>query len=360
MNPKGFTPLLILTIVGLLFVAQPTQAGFFDWFSWAKVKTIFIKEQIQESLPASVSEPIKETTSPGETIQETPELKTQETPGEIQPGATLESIAPEKVIYKDNSEQEITIQNLRNQIASLQNQIKSLEKQIGDLLSKSPGIKEIVKEVPIEKIVVKEVIKEVPVEKIVTKEVLVPQTCPTCPSCSTCPACPACPTCPTQPEPEFSAYSLNLEIVTAQTATGEVLYSELPPLEVRVGSNVTFSLGAVIWIREYVPTSFTLKKLTFKLIGTGTNNDFSNAQWAEEYFYKSGDKTLIWDHSKSAAVPGGHFGGFGISLGQVKTPGVSFQAQIDEDSIYIIDGNGKQVKINGDFPIKSQIVNVVP
>lgn len=62
MNQKGFIqiPLLILIIGGLLFIAQPTQAGFFDWFSWSKVKSIFIREQTQEMLPASVSEPIKE------------------------------------------------------------------------------------------------------------------------------------------------------------------------------------------------------------------------------------------------------------------------------------------------------------
>ncbi|MBI2624773.1 MAG: hypothetical protein HYW70_00315 [Candidatus Nealsonbacteria bacterium] len=193
---------LILIIIGGLFsfYAQPTQAGFFDWLSWNRVKTIFIKEQIRESLPASISEPIKEIPSLGETIQETPVSETKETLEEIQPGVTSRIAVPEKIIYKDNPEQAITIQNLKNQIASLQNQIKNLEQQIEDLLSGSPEIKVITKEVPVEKIVVKEVIKEVPVEvvkevikikevpveKIVIKEVLVPQICPVCQSCQVC------------------------------------------------------------------------------------------------------------------------------------------------------------------------------
>jgi len=143
---KGFIQILLLILIigSLFFVIQPTQAGFFDWFSLSKVKSFFFREAVEEKLPTSVPESIKEIPSLQEAPQEIPE--------------------------------EITIQNLKNQIASLKNQIKSLEKQIEDLLSRSPGIKVVVKEVPVEKIV----IKEVPVEKIVYREA-------ECPSCN-CPS----------------------------------------------------------------------------------------------------------------------------------------------------------------------------
>ncbi len=183
-NQKGFIQisLLILIIGGLFLIAQPTQAGFLDWFSLSKIKSFFSGESVEEKLPASVAEPTREISAPQETPQEIPE--------EIQPEVILEfpsevtkeiikEIPVEKIIYKNNPKQEATIQNLRNQIASLQNQIKTLEKQIKNLLSKSPEIKVITKEVPVEKIV----IKEVPVEKIVYVDRQVVQECEECPIC---------------------------------------------------------------------------------------------------------------------------------------------------------------------------------
>lgn len=75
MSQKGFiqVPLLILVIGGLLFIAQPTQAGFFDWFSWSKIKSVFNQEKIKDNLPASVSEPIGEILLPQEESQKTSE-----------------------------------------------------------------------------------------------------------------------------------------------------------------------------------------------------------------------------------------------------------------------------------------------
>ncbi len=147
---------LSLIIVGLFtFYAQPVQASFFDWFfsTWSKVRSIFIKESFQERSPASVSEITEEPSSSEEPFQETIKGSQEEAQPDITPKASEETI----------------IQNLKNQIVVFQNKIKKLEKQIEDLLTKSTEIKE--------------VIKEVPVEKIITKEVLVPQTCPTCPVC---------------------------------------------------------------------------------------------------------------------------------------------------------------------------------
>lgn len=239
MQQKIKTFCLILIIVGLFsFNAQPAQAGFWDW-----LKELFTKDQTEEILPASVSEPIEEILSSEEEQQEIleevqPEI-TSEAPEEITGATTV----VEKIIYKDNPEQEITIQNFRSQVTSLQNQIKNLEQQIEDLLSGSPEIKIITNEVPIEKIVIKEVIKEiikeVPVETIVIKEVLVPQDCPACQVCSTCEVCQESPACPVSPSYDCPVCD------TITEEPDEIEYSDLQiiaediPEEITLGSPTT-------------------------------------------------------------------------------------------------------------------------
>ena len=157
MNQKAFIqiPLLILIIGGLFLITQPTQAGFLDWFSWSKIKLFFFGESVEEKLPTSITQ---------EKSQEIPEVIQLEALSEI-PKEII------KEVPKNNFEQEITIQTLKNQIEILKGQIEIFEKQIEDLLSNPPEVE------------LKEVIKEVPVEKIIIKEVLVPQTCPVCPIC---------------------------------------------------------------------------------------------------------------------------------------------------------------------------------
>jgi len=132
---------LALIITGVLgFYSQPAQAGFFDWVSssWSKIKSVFIKEQIQETLPAFISEPLEEISSP--------EGKTQEITEGVQPDITAE--APKETVketpvitYKDNPEQEKIIQDLKKQITELKEQIKELEQQIKELSNKLLGLK---------------------------------------------------------------------------------------------------------------------------------------------------------------------------------------------------------------------------
>ncbi len=114
-------PLLILIIVGLFIIAQPTQAGFFDWF--AKIKSFFTQEKVEESLPASISEPIEGVSPTQEESQKTPEeiqTETQEravcecqqcpicpTPQTCEPiikevqKEVIKEVPKEVVVYKD-------------------------------------------------------------------------------------------------------------------------------------------------------------------------------------------------------------------------------------------------------------------
>lgn len=114
--------LIILITIGLFSIAQPTEAGFFDWFSWSKFRSFFSEKAIEEKLPASVSESINEITPQvsGEANSETPKEIIKET-------------TTEKIIYKDNPEHLETIENLKNQIVVLENRIKELEKQLEEV-----------------------------------------------------------------------------------------------------------------------------------------------------------------------------------------------------------------------------------
>jgi len=303
---------LVLIIVGLLgFYTQPTQAGFFDWFSWPKIKSFFIVERVGEQLPASVSEPIEEILPSEEEFREIPE--------EILPKITSET------------SQELTIQNLKNQIASFKNQIKSLKKQIEDLLAKSPEIKEIV--------------KEIPVEKIVYIDRLVVQECEECPICSE-----------VESESELSEYFLTMERIDLSPDFLSTIYLSQQ-------DNLIMFTTSKLCAWEYVPTHFDFKSFTVELTGTANNDDFLNASWRGKYFYKVGDTTLVWNHPFEIGPANFDCADFNIEITGIKNPNVSFQFKITEDSFEIVEGSswltdGYLVGVDGDFPIHSWRVEV--
>jgi len=139
MNKKGFIaiPLLIAIIASVIAVSAVTTGA-------VLYKTGRLK------LTASISEPIKEDTRVVEETEEgsQPEEIIQEEDSQQEPKPEVTG----KIVYKDDPVLKATIQ--------------ALEKQVQDLLNKDPEVKEVIKEVPVEKIVYREV------------------DCPTCPTIS--------------------------------------------------------------------------------------------------------------------------------------------------------------------------------
>ena len=295
---------LLLTLIGswIIFSTQSVQAGFFDWFSWSKIRSIILSEEVE--LPASSPEPPEEISPSKETAQE------------AQPETAPEKSAIiDKTTDKNSSEQEIIIQNLENQVASLKSQIKSLEKQIEDLLSKSPGLKEIVKEVPVEKIIY--------VDKPVIQE------------------------CPVVEKVGYSESSLTIEKLDLSS-------DFLPTIRLSERDYLSMFTEAKFGAFEYSPQPFDLKKFTIKLVGTATNNDFLNASWRGKYFYKVGNDTLVWDHFYEMIPAISDCADFTIQITGIKNSHVSFQFQITEDSLEFVEhGGDKRAKIVGSFPINS-------
>lgn len=137
-------PLLLIIAIGLLLSTQPAQAGFFDWFSWSKIKSIISSKETGS--PASVSEQLNQ---PEESSVKTETTSVQledkdvdrsqrEEKTEKEPTITIKEIIKEvpveKIIYRDSPQQnmiieemEKTIDNLNGIIASLESRIKSLE-----------------------------------------------------------------------------------------------------------------------------------------------------------------------------------------------------------------------------------------
>ncbi len=180
MNQKIKTiPLILAALVLFNFHVDPAQASVFDWLK-NLFRTPAAIEQIINQEPAEKSLPI---TTP----------------------YTPEAITPAEVITKEVPTEKIIT-------------------------------KEVIKEVPVEKIIT----KEVPVEKIVTKEVIkeVPAECPTqtCPAQQTCPTCQtcivsqqSCPVCSTCSNEQTTISSLQARISSLESQLA-VLQSQIQSL----------------------------------------------------------------------------------------------------------------------------------